>query len=303
VDNVSIAYKRGYDAVNGSSSSRIIINFGRQLEPGRQPEGADYTLTDWAVQLPRDFRVDVEPLDRVKSREWVKEVAKAFIRGYNDNITHTYTIIAIGTQNSNYAWECGEDTASDLWEDAGREWRDLVQEIENEMNNELGKITLVGAIDMESWVGDFPDWAACDDGMTKWFYGWEEQISGSTKLMINFGSVAFTANNLWSEAKLYSFFMGKRYILAYPQVYCVSYVRDLRNLVSDFVTSNRNNIYFSGVTSENAGSLVCGNTRSYTWQQSWRELNSSLNTIPGINSIVGRTAISFYLPPIDADMP
>ncbi|NJK81769.1 MAG: hypothetical protein HC914_18560 [Chloroflexaceae bacterium] len=63
-------------------------------------------------------------------------------------------------------------------------------------------------------------------------------------------------------------------------------------------------VRFDGVTSENAGSFVCGILRSLTWQQSWEDFYQALNTINGLNASFLKSSVSsFYLPPRDEDMP
>jgi hypothetical protein len=313
---VQLAYKRGYDAVQGSPESNIILGFGRQLEEGRITEGGQI-IEEWSVLLPPnptiEDRADYEEL-QTKDRDWVIAIAESFIRGYTDNPDHGFTTIAIGTANLNYDWACDNNGLIDpLWNRAGQEWRNMIEEIRVPGN----KVSLAGANDIEPWdeVDGPGGWVACGLGAIFWIDGYELAlpIDSSDRdylsdNMLNFGNNGWAVygDPQWTQFQVFRVFMGEDIIRGHPQIYCPGNIdnddeRDWVTIVERFAGPS---VRFDGVTSENAGSFVCRISRSLTWQQSWEDFYQALHTINGLNASFLKSSVSsFYLPPRDEDMP
>lgn len=307
---------RGGMILQGHPESNIILGFGRQLEEGRVTEGGQF-IEKWSVFLPPDLRIkdrpDYEAL-RIKDGDWVIEISESFIRGYTANPDHSTTTIAIGTANANYEWNCDNNGLVDsLWVLAGQEWRNMIEKVSVSGN----KVLLAGAIDIEPWdeVGDGPGgWVACGPGAVYWFDGYEFALPVDdpdkdylSDNVLNFGNNGWAVygDSQWTKFQVFRVFMGEDIIRGHPQIYCPGNIendegRDWVTIVSGF---NSANVRFDGVTSDNAGSLVCG-VSSMTWQQSWGDFYTALDEIDGLNDMFLRSsASSYYLPPLDEDMP
>lgn len=307
---------KGYTAQSGSPLNDIILAFGRQVEPGRAE------LTEWGVQLvpPGEY----EPCENdngVRDREWVISVAEAYIDGYTDNSVHRAGSIAIGTNNSNFPWNCdNQGLISGLWRQAGQEWRLMLDEIDVSSL----RVRVIGANDVESWWSAFPItdnsdidndgdteeqiswWVACGIGTRNWFEGYE--VAADTIIpVINFGS------NAWSELQGQSDF-GVDWSLqwrqeqlfdvsispvarSYPQIYCEGNEDGWLSLADNAVFRDR--LFFSGVTSENNGNNTCG-SGSLTVSESWMQLYDGL-VGRQLETRLAPSVSSFCLRPYDND--
>jgi hypothetical protein len=299
---VQIAYGRGYNAVQGAPVSNIILGFGRQLEAGRETQDGQI-LEDWGVQLPPDEREEVTPAMRVKDRDWVIAVAAAYIRGYNDNPNHGPTTIAIGTNNANLFWNCDNQGYVDgLWYQAGAEWRRMLDEIFVAGD----KVTLASANDIEAWTeflfSDEEDekWAACGTGARLWYDGFEATLPDKPMRNLNFGNNAWSEYpEQWTREQVVEVFFSRDSAEAHPQIYCANWIETWIDATED----DAENIFFAGITADNAGSVRCGTQLTLPWETAWTELNNALETEEGFNDALKRSASSYYLPPFDADMP
>lgn len=231
-------------------------------------------------------------------------VANGFLQGYALNPNHGHAVIAIGTANANYDWECNNTgNISPLWFEAGEEWRNMVEELSYNTN----KVTLAAGNDVESWL-EFLPWVACGKGAIAWFNGYAAAsvpdpndfgYDGVIRVL-NFGSNAWAENNLgWTEDQMYSVFMGRSFVEAHPQVYCDNdvYVYKWVELANTFISTGRP-VVFSGITSDNANPFanICKNRTapSLTWREAWFTFDSALSEIPGRRLLV-QSATSYYL--------
>lgn len=304
---VELAYVKGYNATEGALLSNIILAFGRQLENGRETRYGE-VLEGWHVLLPPDDEFGIEERDRVKNHDWVVSVVEAFMQGYGDNPDHGSTVIAIGTNNANFAWDCD----SILWAQAGRRWGELMERIQIPGQ----KISLASANDIESWFGEFPlldedgdivrdedgnivYWTACGSGAQAWYRGYEGVFPDRPLPNVNFGSdVLRELPEEWSPEQSFDVFAGFRSARAHPQIYCPQWVTPLVN----FADMYRNDIFFYGVTSENNGNRnTCGtDAGSLTWKQSWLQFRDGLSSIELQNKLAPSVS-SFCILPRDSD--
>jgi hypothetical protein len=248
----TLAYQKGYQVPYTASSPNIILDFGRQ---------ALADSGNWAIYTV--------PEQAKHSMTWVRNLTQDFIDGYNDNPNHPPAFVAIGTNNSNYAWLCNNNDptqVSSLWNIAGYEWGKMVNSV-----IPRSKVTVKSANDIEAWNGTFPNnWQACGYGTLMWFDGYERQTSIAN---YNFGDNAADASAQWERYQIYQVIWGRPVAWALPQVYCSG-----SHWAQSWVTVRKSYSFsFLGVTSTNGepGPAGCDNL-SYT--NSWTLLDNALKT-------------------------
>jgi hypothetical protein len=300
---VSLAYREGFlDATTGTPLSNIILAFGRQLEDGRVTEYGE-RLEGWHVQLPPDLRAGVEIPDRVKNHRWVQRIAEEYMRGYNDNPAHGSTVIAIGTNNANVAWNCkNAGLVSALWRQAGQQWRELV----NRIQVPGLRIRIASANDIETWALDgytYDDetrWVACGKGTLNWFNGYESVNSDEILPVLNFGSdVLREFQQEWTDDQAFAVLSGIQSVRAHPQIYCPQWIDPLVSFARDY----ERGVFFYGVTSENNGNNTCAGVGSLTWQESWTLFRDALDETDELQNTLAPSVSSFCLPPKDPAKP
>jgi hypothetical protein len=304
-ERVSRAYARGYFAAQGSPQNTVILDFGRQVDPDRADEVVG--VEAWGVQLPLDNRDFVDPVfDRIKDRAWVIQVAESFIGGYLDNPAHSGDVrIAIATHNANYDWTCTGENTSELWEQAGIEWRDMLDQIQV-FRNQRVTVELASGNDIEAWRETFDNnWIACGAGTVEWLegftFGHPDKVVLAT---INFGSNAYDeASQEWSLDQIYAVTNGLGDVEIHPQIYCPDQIDGWIKLADELTLEEEPKILrFSGVTSENAGSNTCGG-RSYEWRAAWSAFDEAIRN-SALDSTLQRSVSSFnYGIRRDSDMP
>ncbi len=157
----TVAYNEGAsgETTNGAVA---ILDFGRQ----------ESTSTGWQVLLTDGTE---EP------QSWVETVAEDFAAGWQSDHTNSL-VMAIGTNNSDYAWSNG----SSLWGKAGTDWANVVNTV---YNKGYQYISVYGANDIESWNGSFSSgWVATGTDSTDWCQAYNN-VSGA-QTMIDYGSEA-----------------------------------------------------------------------------------------------------------------
>jgi len=214
-NDVSLAFRLGYNADAGSPVSDIILGFGRQVDPD-DVERECLPSDVWGVQLVRQSEADLTGCRGIRDEEWVKEVAIDYIEGYFANPDHPTTSIGIGTSNANYPWGCDDPS----WREGGRAWRALIEDIAVAAQPYESRIFVRSAIDIESWNDEFDDgWVPCGDAAIVWFDAFEGR--SGLRFNMNFGSDAFNERpDQWTRRQVYDVFSGRTTALAYPQIYC-----------------------------------------------------------------------------------
>lgn len=287
------AYVRGYQADFANPNiehaivlSQILLAFGRQeyidTEAGRE----------WGVNLP-----DIGGIRQgFRSNSWVQARAQEFFNGYSAGHNQR-TIIIIGTSNANYSagsggWTCensSPDTLAASWEEAGREWANLVNSI-----TQTSFVTKRSGYDIEAWsefLDSDPPWSACGLGALAWYDGYE---SRTTITNINFGSYARAENEpQWTEWQMYLISYGRGTAQVLPQVYCGN--SDV--FVNGWIDLRRRyRLRFQGVTSSNSEGLLCGGSGrepTLSWIESWRTFHGAL-AAAGYTDAVRPTVSSFF---------
>jgi hypothetical protein len=312
-----VAFEKGYTAQSGAPLNDIILAFGRQVEP------ANPNVDGWGVQLtpPGSYSPCIDD-NGIRDRDWVISVAEAYVEGYLANPAHRSGRIAIGTNNANFPWDCNNlGETSDLWSQAGEEWRLMLDEIDVPSL----RVDIIGANDVESWWSDTPSerftapdrtdldgdgdveevlpWIACGKGTQNWFYGY--QSIAPSVAVINFGSNAWIElqgrsdlsvdwSLQWTQQQIFEVNM-LGVARSYPQIYCPDTEVSWITMANNF----RDDVFFYGVTSENNGSTICG-TGSFTWQESWSQLFDGLRVI-NLPTRLAPSVSSFCLRPLDDD--
>jgi hypothetical protein len=180
-------------------------------------------------------------------------------------------------------------------------------------------------------------WIGCAEGTLKWFDGWEAE-SGLLPPpdVINFGSNTY--DEVFGVDTGETFFIGEGevrarfdfgdqwtrddllevtgnhptrrrwYIRMYPQIYC-SRQESSWVALTEWAIANEDipYTYFDGVTSEDAGSGLCGDA-GLTWPQSWTTLRDALLSSPEVDmDEVGfrlrQSVTSFYHSQLSIDEP
>lgn len=253
-EDVIRAYRYGYNhpPIN---KGVVILAFGQQLNPSHEHN----PLGVWAVGLPRDEGSPVE-------NDWVIEVSQAYIDGYTANPEHTERItVIIGTNNYNNKWACTKQPLdiSPYWEESGGIWADVVNAIDP-----TSKVTVYGGSDIESWVGEDPDWTACGDGTIAWLDGYTAETD---RKMVNFGDFALGRNPpQWTEDELYELSWGRPEALASPLIYTP--FDDFH--WAELVVKRR--FYFFSIGSANGKELPSGSP-SYIASEAWHALYDELS--------------------------
>jgi len=127
-----------------------MLDFGRQIS----------TSVGWQVELANGSNAE-EP------QSWVKQVAEDFASGWQSD--HSQILIeGVGTNNSDYAWSSN----SNLWNEAGTDWANLVNTINNQ---DYAEVAVDGGSDIESWAGtsEFGSWVATGTASVHWCDGYD----------------------------------------------------------------------------------------------------------------------------------
>ncbi len=232
----TVAYNEGAsgETTNGAVA---ILDFGRQ----------ESTSTGWQVLLTDGTE---EP------QSWVETAAEDFAAGWQSDHTNSL-VMAIGTNNSDYAWSNG----SSLWGKAGTDWANVVNTV---YNKGYQYISVYGANDIESWNGSFSSgWVATGTDSTDWCQAYNN-VSGA-QTMIDYGSEAYIEDSsVWSQQQVYNCAYGYLDDIVLPEIYYSGEATDWQTLYQAYP-----GIFFNGITSEN------GADGTLTWQSGWSDLNSA----------------------------
>jgi len=156
-----------------------MLDFGRQVS----------TSAGWQVEL--DGTTDQEP------QSWVKQVAEDFASGWQSD--HSQILIeGVGTNNSDYAWSSN----SNLWNEAGTDWANLVNTINNQ---DYAEVAVDGGSDIESWAGtsEFGSWVATGTASVHWCDGYDSV--SDPQPMIDYGSEAYVEDSTnWTQQQVYN---------------------------------------------------------------------------------------------------
>ena len=246
---VLYAYEEGYYA-NPGASANIVIDFHRQ----------EYSSTyGWGV---------CEDSCVYYSDTWVKAVAQAFINGYAAGHTAT-SVIAAGVSNDDYNYACTATSVATAWASAGTAWSQVLNGLVAQYNTDVE-----AANDIEDWQTG--SWNACGAGAENWLYAFTNGTA-SQDLMQDFGSDGNAENSsAWTVAQVYDVSWGIGLAVPLPEIYCNGQQTEWAGTIRKYGT-----MVFSGVTSENGsywGSPCASSTNyyTYTWQQSWDQLESAL---------------------------
>jgi hypothetical protein len=215
---------------------------------------------------------------------WTRNIAQAYIDGYNANAAHPHAYIAIGTNNGNYPWLCNNNDAtqvSSLWGIAGNVWGSFIAGL-----TPRTRVTVKSANDIEAWYAPntFGAWTACGYGTLIWFDGYQSQTSIAN---YDFGNNPYSEYpSQWTVNQTWQVAWGRPPAYNLPEIYCTgsgwaqSWV-GIRQYAS---------MSFLGVTSTDGQAAPCGT--GLTWQQSWNSLNNALTGAGYPDSVISN-AIRF----------
>ncbi|HEX8938657.1 MAG TPA: hypothetical protein VF763_00720 [Candidatus Limnocylindrales bacterium] len=200
------------------------------------------------------------------SDAWASSVAQAFINGYSDGHSGVTSYIDIGVSNDDDNWAC----SSGNWSSAGTAWGQLVNALTPRSN-----VVVQGADDFEVWWDSQDNWGACGAGAVAWLNAY---TAATTDFMDDFGSDGNAENSsLWSVAQVYDVSWGIGAAVPLPEIYCSGQQQEWVGIrrygtMTFFGVSSENGAYFGN------GCNGSSYTNTYTWQQSWNNLNNSLTS-------------------------
>ncbi len=197
---------------------------------------------------------------------WTRNIAQAYIDGYNANPSHPHAYIAIGTNNSNYPWACNNNDptqVSSLWSVAGNVWGSFIAGL-----TPRTRVTIKSANDIESWYDPptFGAWTSCGVGTIGWFSGYESKTYIAN---YDFGTNPHSEYpSQWTVHETWQVAWGRPPAYNMPEIYCPGIAQTWVTIRQYMPMS------FLGVTSTDGQPAPCGT--GYTWQQSWNSLNNAL---------------------------